>query len=215
MDVMVIRSLMSRARGARWRALAGAALLVGGAGLSILTPIGSSTLTAMQQAGDDLQDFLARSPGERGLVIGSKGKGKGLAFVPDPGRAAEDEVLGKVFDLPGEEPGDEVASFVPTDESPAVPLATAPPSLLIPGGFVPGFNTPPGGGVGFTPPGGGGTGGTPPGNPPPGNPPPGGGNPPVGAVPEPSTWALMILGFMFAGGAMRRRNRLARAGHLA
>jgi len=28
---------------------------------------------------------------------------------------------------------------------------------------------------------------------------------PAGAVPEPTTWALMILGFGLAGGAMRRR----------
>lgn len=30
-------------------------------------------------------------------------------------------------------------------------------------------------------------------------------NPPVGVVPEPATWAMMILGFAFIGGAMRRR----------
>ncbi|QWC55996.1 PEP-CTERM sorting domain-containing protein [Erythrobacter sp. 3-20A1M] len=29
----------------------------------------------------------------------------------------------------------------------------------------------------------------------------------AGGVPEPATWALMILGFGFAGGALRRRNR--------
>lgn len=30
---------------------------------------------------------------------------------------------------------------------------------------------------------------------------------PASAVPEPATWAMMILGFGFVGGAMRRRNR--------
>lgn len=30
-----------------------------------------------------------------------------------------------------------------------------------------------------------------------------------GAVPEPQSWALMILGFGFAGGALRRRSRSA------
>jgi hypothetical protein len=33
------------------------------------------------------------------------------------------------------------------------------------------------------------------------------GNPDVGAVPEPSTWAMMLLGFGFVGGAMRSRRR--------
>lgn len=35
----------------------------------------------------------------------------------------------------------------------------------------------------------------------------GGGVPPPGAVPEPATWATMILGFGLIGGAMRRRQR--------
>ena len=33
----------------------------------------------------------------------------------------------------------------------------------------------------------------------------------VGQVPEPSTWAMLILGMGFVGGAMRRRNRTALA----
>ena len=31
--------------------------------------------------------------------------------------------------------------------------------------------------------------------------------PPVGAIPEPGTWALMLMGFGFVGAAMRRRAR--------
>ena len=199
---MVIRSLMSRARKAPMRALFSVALLMGAIGVTVTTPLGPSTLTAMQQASDDLQDFLARSPGERGLIIGSKGKGKGVVFAGDPERAAEDEVLGKVFDLPEPETSDDIAGLVPPAEKADVPLASAPPSVVVPGGFVPGFAAIPPGGFGGTPPGGGGTGGTPP-----GNQPPGGGNPPVGAVPEPSTWILMIVGFLFAGAGMRRQRR--------
>ncbi|HVF84272.1 MAG TPA: PEPxxWA-CTERM sorting domain-containing protein [Sphingomicrobium sp.] len=39
-------------------------------------------------------------------------------------------------------------------------------------------------------------------------PPPGGGSPPpVPGVPEPETWAMMILGFGFVGAVLRRRRR--------
>jgi hypothetical protein len=33
----------------------------------------------------------------------------------------------------------------------------------------------------------------------------------VSGVPEPTTWAMMIVGFGLAGGALRRRNQLAAA----
>ncbi len=35
-------------------------------------------------------------------------------------------------------------------------------------------------------------------------------DPPPGAVPEPATWAMLVLGFGFVGSAMRRRQRIAR-----
>lgn len=41
----------------------------------------------------------------------------------------------------------------------------------------------------------------------PGDPPPPPPPPPVGGIPEPGTWALMILGFGAVGAAMRRRRR--------
>lgn len=36
-------------------------------------------------------------------------------------------------------------------------------------------------------------------------------DPPSGAVPEPATWAMLILGFGFVGSALRRKSRLAEA----
>jgi hypothetical protein len=41
----------------------------------------------------------------------------------------------------------------------------------------------------------------------PGDPPPPPPPPPVGGIPEPGTWALMILGFGAVGAAMRRRRQ--------
>ena len=79
----------------------------------------------------------------------------------------------------------------------AAPVATA---ALVPAAagsslFVPPLIIPGGGGgggivVAVTPPGGG------------GNP------PPVPGVPEPQTWAMMIMGFGFVGAVLRRRRRL-------
>jgi len=72
-----------------------------------------------------------------------------------------------------------------------------PPGLL----FVP---SPPGGLIGTTP-------GTPgdPDNPGPENPgPTDPGAPPVSAVPEPETWALLLMGFLVVGTALRRRQRV-------
>ncbi|MBL8556893.1 MAG: PEPxxWA-CTERM sorting domain-containing protein [Phenylobacterium sp.] len=40
---------------------------------------------------------------------------------------------------------------------------------------------------------------------------PGGGDPPVGGVPEPATWALMLVGFGAAGAGLRRRRRVLAA----
>jgi hypothetical protein len=87
-----------------------------------------------------------------------------------------------------------------------IPAAIAPfasPAALIPaaaskgGFFIPPLFVPPGGGGGIIL------------TPPAATPPPGGGDnpPPVPGVPEPSTWAMMIFGFLFVGGLLRRRKR--------
>jgi len=103
-------------------------------------------------------------------------------ILPGP----DDEITPKAFAaLPREAP----ALAPPPSRFPNFPgvLSFLPPPG---GGFPPGGgDTPPGGG-GDTPPGGGGD--TP---------------PPTVAVPEPATWAMMILGMGMAGYAIRRRRR--------
>jgi hypothetical protein len=76
----------------------------------------------------------------------------------------------------------------------AVPAAVIPAAASSGGFFIPPLILPGGGGGGLIL--------TPSANPPPVTPPP-----PVPGVPEPSTWAMMIMGFMFIGGLLRRRQR--------
>jgi len=86
------------------------------------------------------------------------------------------------------------AAVIPAAVVPAAAAAPAASSLFVPPLIIPGGG---GGGGGITvtaPPGGGG-----------GNPPP----PPVPGVPEPGTWAMMIVGFGLLGAFLRRRRRTA------
>ena len=179
----------------------GSASLVG---YAVVGPRDSGPARLYQQTASALDEYLNRSPGERDEEALLKGKGKGsakgksgaMASREVPAGGPEQQALGKIFEAPGAEP-----EALPGTESPVAetPLADAlaaneTPSVLAPGGFLP---SAPGGGGGGTIGGGGGGGG-------------GGGvdpPPPPGPVPEPSTWALMILGFFFSGFAMRRRAR--------
>lgn len=171
----------------------------------------------LAQASDAIERFVGRSPGERGetdLIKTKVKRAKGkigddlLAKAPreKPGEP-EERALGKIFDTPPEE---EVRAL---GDGPIGPLALGDPTAggLPFDGSGPTFSS---GGPGFpggistvVPP------GTTPGGPTdPGDPDPGGpddpGNP-VGAVPEPGTWAMMILGFGLCGAALRRRRGLS------
>lgn len=155
---------------------------------------------------DPLALFAERSPGERGggALLSTKG-----ALGPS------ERVLSEVRDRDpglGDPPADAFAPVTPED------IAALPDGLPGAGGSSggpPGGGGPGGGGApggpGFSPffspftPGGGdpgdpGTVGSPPGTT---LPPPGG----VSAVPEPATWAMLILGFFAVGIAVRRRAR--------
>lgn len=151
-----------------------------------------------------------RSPGERTAAELTKSKRK-MAQAP------RQRALGKIV-----KPEERTLpkSFVDAISPPApvispvappvgVAAAEAPLAAPVKAGLVPfGLAPPPGGGI-FSPPGGGGGGDNPPPPPPPGPDTP----PPVlPAIPEPSTWAMMLLGFGMTGWIMRRqRGRPARA----
>lgn len=168
-----------------------------------------------------LAELIARSPGARVGGVALKAKAPlsalaPLAGVPGPGAGATPQ--SGLSPVPG--PASPVAVVLPATgaafpgTTPAIVLpdftgpaagggGLAGPSVggvpFIPGGagiFIPGI---PGGGGGSAPGGevpGGGTAVIPP-------PPP----PPVAAVPEPSVWLMMIIGFGALGRAMRRRQR--------
>jgi hypothetical protein len=189
----------------------------GGAALAVLVAVPLS-ITAYLGIGSSIPGLDAakslmalledRSPGDRTAAELTKTKKKA---------APEQRALGKVSkpDKP-ETPSEFVEALAPPppalSDLPSFPVAVAGlgPLLDVP-------KPPPGGGGIITtaaPPGGGGGGDddddddTPPDNPPPDNPPvtpPD--NPPPPVVPEPGTWATMLLGFGMTGLMIRRRRR--------
>jgi hypothetical protein len=141
---------------------------------------------------DPLSLFAGRSPGERG---------EGALLSTKPGHGPEERVLSTVRDRdpvgaapPAEDPG-----FLPDSALPGAPAENALPASSVAGDQFAPFGVPfsgsgdPGGG--FIP--GGGSRLLPPSGPP---------DPPLtSGIPEPATWAMMILGFFAVGWAMRRR----------
>ena len=143
--------------------------------------------------------FAARSPGARA---------EGALTDTKPGRAP---VHDAGLPPPSERVLTNVRTRAPVPFIDALPPAGAIPFVDVPyaAGTAPGpgdllggppiglVGTPGGGGglIGGGGPGGGGGGG-------------GGGQ--IPGIPEPSTWAMLILGFFGVGGAMRRRRRAAR-----
>jgi len=183
---------------------------------------GGRSSAQVEQSFMTLSDFVNRSPGERGEVDPISGLIKSaFVFERDGSSIMEpsQRALGKIFDpepsgiaalqegpielLTG--PLDALGapgSFGPVTGSPSPfppgggsgpgGLVGAPPSIAAGGGGIGGGS---GGGIG----GDGGIGGGGGGNGGGGMPPP-----PVAGVPEPDTWALMLIGFFAAGFAMRR-----------
>jgi hypothetical protein len=190
-----------RSRRRRRVALAGvlAVALAGAGTLSLDAMTGGDVVHAAVSRAQSLADLLnGRSPGQRTQAELTKTK---RARALPKARAAAKPALPSTPDMA------EIAHLLAPPEpvvvnaAPLAPLAFGPPPSL--GDIV----VPPGGGGpggGATPPGGGGGVIIP--NPPGGNPPP---TPPPPPVPEPATWAMMLLGFGLVGWRVRGGKRRA------
>jgi hypothetical protein len=191
---------------------------------AIARTVGAAAAVA-ENSGNAVQAFLSRSPGERGATDMLKGKIKPV-FAESPkassGPKPTQRALGKVFDEPLQSLAGPLApapgvDFLPLDASSA---SAALPALAMPLPIGAGIFSPVTGGVpsggGFVG-GGGGDGGSgesgggfiPPAPP-----------PITSAVPEPSTWMLLLIGFAAVGVSMRRAkvrqvSALGRAGPCA
>jgi len=172
------------------------------------------------QTTDALSRFIGRSPGERDETDLLKGKVRKGPSLADRlfgrrmnGGEPEQRALGKIFDTPPEESIKEITQVPPGPVALSDPI----PSGLLPLGDV---GTPPAATVGGPPlgfPGGIGTVVPPgttagPGDPGVSPPPAPGVDTPVAAIPEPATWAMMLIGFGICGAALRRRRRLITEG---
>ena len=181
--------------------------------------IRDSVAQTLQNTGNAVNSFIGRSPGERGATDILKGKTKRVASRIGKGRDVTEptqKALGKIFDKPVEGVASTatpqpVAVALPETVEFVAPVAGLPAfASVIPGVFTPVIGGG-GGGSGGGSGGGGGGGGT-------SVPPP---IPPVvNAIPEPSTWVLLLLGFAAVGASLRRTNAnrlslLRRSGHCA
>ena len=168
----------------------------------------SSTLYA--QTTDALDRYLGRSPCERSETDILKGKvRKGPSLTErllgrrgtGGGEEPEQRALGKIFDTPPEE---SLGELGPT--SGPIALTEPPPSDILPLGSV---GAPPGEtGIPGTP-GGFGTVLPPPSSSTPVDPTNPGTETPIPAVPEPATWAMMLLGLGLCAASMRNRRKLS------
>lgn len=219
-----LRAAAGRSRGKI--AVVGAMLATAGGSLLLLTefPTGIAPGAGASAA---LSELAARSPGMRigGVALKAKKKRAAPIALAKAAPAKREAVPGL-----GNAPLASVMSAGPASPVSGAPagLGTFPGDLITPGGAAPvavpfpGGGVPgPGGGLIIGGPGGGSSGSL-----------PGGGGavtpsptptptatspvvptptpttPPVTAVPEPATWFMMIAGFGFVGGALRRRRRL-------
>lgn len=203
---------------ARWRLLAAAALITGvAAALGIATygsgwfpqRAGDAANRMVQKLGEGASSvaglFNLRSPGERvgGALVSLKAKLPPLHERALPKMRRPISPLAGVVAAPPAPPASSAPLYnilaPPKSAMPGLPVALT-PSGGTPGGIFPAITPLPGGGVVIPPPA-----ITPP---PPDVPvvvPTGPDTPGVPGVPEPATWAMMLLGFGMIGCACRRR----------
>lgn len=201
-----------RAATRRNRLILGSALalaVVVSAPVALVTKMGAvPTMPGLDSAKSFLAMISDRSPGDRTKAELTKTKKKAAATAAGPKqralpKIAKPELPKEFVDAIAPPPPAiaEIASIAPKDA--IGPALLAPP---IPGGgggiVIPPQAPPPGGG-----------GGTPTPNSPPETPPntPPNQPPPPPAVPEPGTWATMLLGFGLSGMMIRRRRRILAA----
>lgn len=203
---------------ARWKTafFGGTALLVTvGIGGGLMMPEAAKSVARQAQ---DLAGLIsARSPGERkvGELTKTKSAAAGRQSSPNLVKdesPPQERALGKVFrPAAGNDQGVPIPGLL---DSPLNDALTGIPTGLISGplAFIPG-NGFPGSGSAFSPPGFGGgglflppAGGTALAPPPesPSSP----AAPELSAVPEPSTWIVLIVGFALCAASMRKRNRV-------
>ena len=173
-------------------------LLGGGLSFSLSGLTAADAVYASVQKAKSLAELLGqRSPGERTSAELTKTKrARALARhrmpAPKLGSPPSATELAKLLLPPATELPVEIANPLPLAQlAPPVSLA----QIVGPGGGSVPILSPPGGSGGTTPGGGGG-------GPPMVTPPPS--TNPVPAVPEPGTWAMMLLGFGFIGWSIRR-----------
>lgn len=189
---------------------AAVALGLGGGFVATADGVSSRAMAATQ---DVMSIIRGRSPGARNAtLLGKKGKGARLAIGKTPARSLVKPRTAAPAQVASAPP------FSPIVSAPDLPFIYGPALLAdaltfgpgLPGGFAGlpiGAPLLVGGGIGGGGGGGGGGGVTPP-------PPTGGGETPppvVSPVPEPASWAMMILGFGAVGWTLRSRRRLGGA----
>lgn len=186
--------------GLRWQALLATGLAIPASAILVAPGGGSQAVAAAAAIADPLAALDGRSPGSRNGAALTQTKHR---LLPPPVSVPVERLLSQERTrpqapagyLPGETPPGAIDNLLPVGPVgyAGSPVAGGPGYIGSPGGY----SSPPVSGIGP----GGGTGGGGGGG--------GGGetpvSPPIGAVPEPSTWATTILGFLAIAAVVRRR----------
>lgn len=186
--------------------------------LSVI-PSSADAAVSTNAGGNALGNLANRSPGERLVGVAMKAA-RAVRDTLGVGPSEPEKRAERALARPPAGPTSESDVAFALQEPPVPAMPGAAPELAglpgdLPGGIV--YNPGSSGGLVYMPiSGGGSSGGSSSGGSSGGTGSSGGGSsgggdtPPVSAVPEPATWAMMILGFGLLGGSMRRQSRKVR-----